>query len=205
MSSAHQPHFRERPGIVVEPSGRPWKFRSASRVLVVSPGEREPEVLLIHDSDPGLPEVRWWVTPGGGIDPGETPAEAALREVLEETGYAAGAADLVGPVAHRTVRHGYSDQVLEQEEWFFLLATPRFRVSAAGHTEDERLTLQGWRWWPLSAIGGSDEWIWPAGLLDLLALGDDPQAWPLELGLVVEESTVAVTADAVPPVGPAPQ
>ena len=28
-------------------------------------------------------------TPGGLIDPGETPAEAAARELLEETGYAA--------------------------------------------------------------------------------------------------------------------
>lgn len=28
-----------------------------------------------------------WTMPGGGIDPGEHPAEAAVREVLEETGY----------------------------------------------------------------------------------------------------------------------
>src|ERR1017187_8893724 len=34
-----------------------------------------------------------WVQPGGHIDPGEGPEEAALRETLEETGLA---------VAHRT-------------------------------------------------------------------------------------------------------
>jgi 8-oxo-dGTP pyrophosphatase MutT (NUDIX family) len=28
-----------------------------------------------------------WVIPGGAIDPGETPAQAAAREMLEETGY----------------------------------------------------------------------------------------------------------------------
>ncbi len=28
-----------------------------------------------------------WTMPGGGIDPGEHPADAAVREVLEETGY----------------------------------------------------------------------------------------------------------------------
>jgi 8-oxo-dGTP diphosphatase len=28
-----------------------------------------------------------WTMPGGGIDPGEDPADAAVREVLEETGY----------------------------------------------------------------------------------------------------------------------
>jgi 8-oxo-dGTP diphosphatase len=28
-----------------------------------------------------------WTMPGGGIDPGEDPADAAIREVFEETGY----------------------------------------------------------------------------------------------------------------------
>lgn len=28
-----------------------------------------------------------WTMPGGGLDPGEDPADAAVREVLEETGY----------------------------------------------------------------------------------------------------------------------
>lgn len=31
-------------------------------------------------------DIPVWVLPGGGIDSGETPAEAALREVKEETG-----------------------------------------------------------------------------------------------------------------------
>lgn len=192
MSSAHQPHFHERPGIAVEPHLRPWKFRRASRVVIVGPGEQEPEVLLIHDSDPGLAGSTWWVTPGGGIDGDETPAQAAVREVQEETGWVAGEADLLGPIAHRVARHGYSDQILEQDEWFFLLAVPRFRVSTAGHTEDEQLTLKGSRWWPLSAIAATEEWIWPAGLLDLVALGDLPQAWPRELGLEETESTVPI-------------
>jgi 8-oxo-dGTP pyrophosphatase MutT (NUDIX family) len=41
-------------------------------------GER---LLLTKRSDNGQ-----WCLPGGGIDPGERPAEAAEREVLEETG-----------------------------------------------------------------------------------------------------------------------
>lgn len=34
--------------------------------------------------------------PGGMVDPGETPAESAARELLEETGYRAGALELIG-------------------------------------------------------------------------------------------------------------
>ena len=39
------------------------------RVLLINP---EGATLLFEDSDPGLDHARWWVTPGGGIDPGET-------------------------------------------------------------------------------------------------------------------------------------
>lgn len=37
-----------------------------------------------------------WTMPGGGLDPGEHPADAAVREVLEETGYHVELDDLLG-------------------------------------------------------------------------------------------------------------
>jgi ADP-ribose pyrophosphatase len=36
--------------------------------------------------------------PSGLVDPGESPAQAAQRELLEETGYAAGEVELLGPM-----------------------------------------------------------------------------------------------------------
>jgi 8-oxo-dGTP pyrophosphatase MutT (NUDIX family) len=38
-------------------------------------------VLLVHHADRGL-----WVAPGGSIEPNESPADATVREVWEETG-----------------------------------------------------------------------------------------------------------------------
>ncbi|MFF5369486.1 NUDIX domain-containing protein [Streptomyces sp. NPDC013187] len=52
-------------------------------------------VLLVHH--------RWrgWVAPGGKVDPGETPREAARRELFEEAGVRA---ELIGTPAAATVR-----------------------------------------------------------------------------------------------------
>ena len=44
-------------------------------------GDGEPQVLLHEHARLGR-----WLPPGGHIEPGELPDEAALREVLEETG-----------------------------------------------------------------------------------------------------------------------
>ena len=77
--------------------------RQAARTLLIADGS----VLLIKGCDPARPEAgTWWLTPGGGIDDGESLEVAAVREVLEETGLQL-APDELGPVdrdAGRRVR-----------------------------------------------------------------------------------------------------
>ncbi|AZS42478.1 NUDIX hydrolase [Microbacterium oleivorans] len=48
---------------------------------VITDGDR---ILLAHWNSPTRPA---WTMPGGGLDPGEDPMDAAVREVLEETGF----------------------------------------------------------------------------------------------------------------------
>lgn len=45
---------------------------------------RDGEVLLVRHEKGGH---SYWLVPGGGVDPGETMAEAGARELREETGY----------------------------------------------------------------------------------------------------------------------
>lgn len=54
-------------------------MKAAAIAIILN--EDKTEVVLIKRRD-----VPLWVLPGGGIDEGETPAEAAVREALEETG-----------------------------------------------------------------------------------------------------------------------
>lgn len=170
----------------IDPSLRPVGQRRASRVILVDP---DGYVLMFLDSDPGIPGVHWWITPGGGVDEGETDEQAAVREVAEETGLVIAEADLIGPVARRTVIHGYSDRLTIQAESFYVVRTGRFTPSDAGYTEEERLKMVAFAW--LDPDAEQDVPVWPLGLGELLALLDDDSGWPLDLGLT-EESTLPV-------------
>jgi 8-oxo-dGTP pyrophosphatase MutT (NUDIX family) len=171
---------------------RPRHHRRAMRVLLVDDRDR---LLLFLDSDPGLsPVPRWWITPGGGVEPGEGDVEAAVREVFEETGTRVAPSDLVGPLATRVVVHGYSDVVTTQDEAFWFVRVPSFEVSTVGHTDLELLTMTAHRWWTRDELAETTEEFWPRDLLELWSVESSTAttlATPLDLG-TVEESTVPV-------------
>lgn len=72
------------PGMVVESGAPPRRQRVATHAVVFDPsGERVLLTALWDD----FTETEFWNWPGGGVDPGETFAEALAREVWEETGH----------------------------------------------------------------------------------------------------------------------
>lgn len=58
-------------------------------VVIMDEGQRH--LLLVKRSD-----LRIWALPGGKLEPGETPEQAALRESLEETGCVVSIRRLIG-------------------------------------------------------------------------------------------------------------
>lgn len=72
------------------------------------------QVLLVERPSRG--EVR---LPKGHIEPGETAAEAALREVQEETGV--GGLVIVDDLGCRTVEFDYKDAHYRRAEYYFLM------------------------------------------------------------------------------------
>jgi ADP-ribose pyrophosphatase len=64
-------------------------------VIAITPDQ---QVVLIEQFRVGANEVCLEI-PGGMVDPGETPAEAAARELAEETGYTAPRWHLIGRVS----------------------------------------------------------------------------------------------------------
>ncbi|HET8593770.1 MAG TPA: NUDIX domain-containing protein [Intrasporangium sp.] len=181
--------------VTVPPADRPRRVRRTSRVLLVDDRDR---ILLFSDSDPGIPGRRWWITPGGGVDQGETDLAAAVRELEEETGCVVEEAHLLGPLLVRRVVHGYTDVLIDQEDIFYACWVPAFEVSVLGHTEQERLTLANHRWWTREELATTDEEVWPTALLAMWADADERRAAaasgqprrPPADGGSVEESTV---------------
>lgn len=174
--------------VAVDPTLRPRQQRRGARVLLIDDHER---MLLFEDSDPLVPGSRWWMTPGGGIDPGESDIAAAVRELAEETGLVVTADLLQGPIARQVAVHGYADRIVEQTEVFYLLRVPAFEVDIAGYTDEEKITHLQFRWWSRPDLAATAEWIWPAQLLDLWAVHDRADLWPVDLGHQ-EQSSVPV-------------
>lgn len=174
-----------------DPDTRPRNRRRAMRVLLVDEDDR---ILLFRDSDPGITPVPvFWITPGGGVDPGESDLQAAVREVAEETGLAIAERDLVGPLAERVVVHGYSDVVTTQDEQFWFVRCTAFEVSTVGHTEVELATMTAHHWWTRAELEATTEEIWPRDLLAIRDLVPADGSAPREAVTLgeVDESTVA--------------
>jgi 8-oxo-dGTP diphosphatase len=148
----------------------PLQFRQAVRALVVTPDE---EVLLARFVFPNGVEL--WALPGGGVEHGETDAEALRRELHEELGLA----DVeIGPhvwnrehiVPMRTGHDGQRDRIhLVRCERF----EPEPTIGWPAMRDEYVFEL---RWWTVAEIvGRADLRFVPrrlaAHLADLLAQG----------------------------------
>jgi 8-oxo-dGTP pyrophosphatase MutT (NUDIX family) len=140
--------------------------RRAARVLLLDDDGR---ILLQHCHDPSTPaEGSWWNTTGGGLDEGETSAQAAVRELREETGLQVDEA-AVGEVVHRRqTEFSFAGTAYRQSEEYFLLRTGAFEARPTASSDLELVAVLGTRWWSRDELRRTREQVYPEELLEVL-------------------------------------
>ena len=109
-----------------------YSLRLPDYVSVVALTE-EQRVLIVRQYRPAV-ERDTLELPSGLVDPGETPEEAARRELLEETGYQGGSWELLGAMEPDTGRLG-------NRIWTCVAKGVR---PVAGHAPEEGISVLTW-------------------------------------------------------------
>lgn len=141
--------------------------RQTARVILHDGAGR---IWLIQGRDPGRPERPFfWFTPGGKIDPGETAALAACRELREETGIALAPADLGPIVGTEAAIYAFRDEIYDQVSVFYAVchAGP-IQLDQSGWTALERQTILTARWWTRAELDSTTDAVFPAHLGTLM-------------------------------------
>ncbi|MGW4466171.1 NUDIX hydrolase [Micromonospora sp. NPDC004704] len=141
--------------------------RRSARVLLLDAAGRV--LLLKYLTNPDNPGLgHYWCTPGGGVDEGESLAQAAARELHEEVGLAVDPDRLGDPVAYTG---GYADLGWAAGNFrddFFRLQVESHEVDMSGMAAYELTAQVGHRWWPVDELAASGDTVHPIGLAGLL-------------------------------------
>ncbi|MDG4808350.1 NUDIX domain-containing protein [Micromonospora sp. WMMD1120] len=140
--------------------------RRAARVLLVDVAGR---VLMFEGFDPARPGHRYWFTPGGGLDPDESPAVGAARELAEETGLRLDPAELGDPVWADATEFPFDGVWYRQTQDFFLLRVESWDVDTTGFNDVEQRSIAGHRWWLPDELVASGDLFYPPELPTLLS------------------------------------
>lgn len=151
-------------------------LRSAARVLLIDGRDR---VLLFRGRDPGRPKAPpYWFTVGGGLDPGESTVQGAVRETYEETGLRLHADDLVGPIAEEVAEFPFEGRSYRQSQVFFVARVETWEVDTSAFAEVEVRTIDSHRWWSAAELDAADEVYYPENLPSLLRQALSPSLKP---------------------------
>ncbi len=143
------------------------RTRHAARILLFDPQNHLLLFRFAYETG-ALTGTVYWGVPGGGVEAGETPAEAAVRELFEETGLRVAS---VGPEMAESpypFRLSTGEEVTARDHYFILRLDKRPSLSRDGLTPEETVNLVERRWWSADELRATRENIIPSDLVEVL-------------------------------------
>jgi 8-oxo-dGTP pyrophosphatase MutT (NUDIX family) len=155
--------------------------RHAIRAILLTP---EREVLLMRIRPPGRSET-FWITPGGGLESGESVEDGLRRELREELGLAR---FTLGPLVWRRQHtFDWDGRRICQREQYHVVAVERFEPRMSDEVESK--VLDRFRWWPAHELFSAREPLTPLSLAEIVEryvrVGAPPAA-SLEVEVLVD-------------------
>ena len=144
------------------------KHRETARVFLTTDAG---EMLMIFTHwDPGTGLPPRWLTPGGGIDSGESILQAAVRELHEETGLLVEPDHLGEVVLSLPFELTWAGGELETgiAHFYRLQLAESFELDNSNWMPDEHRDIVEYRWWKPAELIESEELVGPPGLREYL-------------------------------------
>jgi 8-oxo-dGTP pyrophosphatase MutT (NUDIX family) len=137
------------------------RLRRAARIILLDPESR---ALMFRYDVPG--RAPFWVTAGGECEPDETFADAARRELFEETGIIADPGPQIARLTPEFIT--VEGEPVQADERFFLVRVSEAAIDTSRHTALEQALMTQHRWFTRAELADWPEAVFPENLIAMI-------------------------------------